>query len=68
MVAKVRSLSSRSRCIFSSCKLSFGDNSLISDGDKLKNAISDPLANPDISKSSIASIADITTPKLGAIK
>ena len=62
MVANVRSLSSRSSCIF----LSRDDlEALISEmslGDKLKNAISEPLAKPERPSSTKVSTQATATP------
>lgn len=67
MVAKVRSLSSRSLAIFLSRLLFSGFNSFKSDGERLKKAISLPLANPDIKSRIRVSAMQHITPMVGEV-
>ena len=68
IVASVRSLSSLSSLIFLSFTVFSALISVISVGDKLKNAISEPLANADAPISIIVSKIARITPVVGAIK
>ena len=62
MVANVRSESLRSISILRSFTLFSSSSSVKSVGDKLKKAISEPLANPETIKSNAANMAAIITP------
>lgn len=65
MVAKVRSESSRNICIFLSVSVFPSSSSATSEGAKLKNAISEPLAKADIKSNIAAKTAAMTTPMDG---
>ena len=67
MVASVRSPSLRSCTILLSIVLFSGSSSLRSFGERLKNAISEPLAKPDINSRNAVSIIAIYTPNVGAV-
>ena len=62
MVASVRSESSRKHRIISSVFLFSGSSSETSVGERLKMAISEPLANPDTISNRAANTAATTTP------
>jgi len=67
IVAKVRSLSLRNIWIFLSFDVLHASISEISDGERLKNAISEPLANPDNNRSMTARTMENSTPKVSGI-
>ena len=62
MVANVRSESSRNICIFLSASVFSSSSSATSVGDKLKKAISEPLAKADMPNNIAASTAATITP------
>ena len=65
IVASVRSESSRNRAMLLS-RTSFSvSNCAMSPGDKLKNAISEPLANPDTNNKPTTNTIATATPKDG---
>ena len=68
IVASVRSLSSRNFSILLSLDDFWAFNSAKSDGDRLKKAISEPLANADIAISNMVSTIHINTPVVGATR
>ena len=68
IVARVLSLSRRNWLIFLSVEFLSGSSSLRSDGDKLKKAISDALANPEKKSSKRARTAERHTPNVGVMK
>ena len=68
IVASVRSLSSRRELILWSFDVLLSPISAISDGDRLKNAISEPLAKADAPISSIVNMQAMYTPIVGATK
>ena len=68
IVASVRSLSSRNFRMLLSLDDFCAFSSARSDGDRLKKAISEPLANADIAISIIVSKMQIITPVVGATR
>ena len=68
IVARVRSLSSRSVFMLRSLAVFASLTSAISVGERLKNAISDPLANAEKPMSTTVSTAAIITPIVGVTK
>lgn len=68
IVASVRSLSSRKNSILRSFEFFSGSIEFKSDGDKLKKAISDPLAKADMPKRNTAKTIANKTPDDGSIK
>ncbi len=68
IVANVRSLSSLNFSIHASLGFFSGSMSLISDGERLKKAISEPLAKADTQSNNTAKHAAKTTPKDGSLK
>lgn len=68
IVANVRSLSSSNDFIFWSASVFPALTSDISEGSKLKKAISEPLAKPEMNNKKNANRSAITTPKVGDIK
>lgn len=68
IVANVRSQSSRNFCMFLSHVVFSKLISAMSAGDRLKKAISEPLANADAPISSMVSNMVRTTPNVGATK
>ena len=68
IVASVRSLSSRSNLMLRSLAVLASFTSAMSDGERLKNAISEPLANAESPMSTIVSIAAMMTPIVGGTK
>ena len=68
IVASVRSLSSRNFRILLSLDVFCAFSSAMSDGDRLKKAISEPLANADIAISIRVSAIHINTPVVGAMR
>ena len=67
IVARVRSLSSRINSIFLSLSSRSGFKRDRSVGDRLKNAISEPLARAETTKRKQVRIIVMTTPKVGAV-
>lgn len=67
IVASVRSLSSRSVFMLLSLEYFIALISDMSEGERLKNAISDPLANAEAPKRHIVSSMAIITPIVGGI-
>ena len=65
MVANVRSESSRNMLMFLSLRLFSKSSSEMSDGERLKNAISEPLAKPETPSRNIAKTNANTTPIVG---
>ena len=65
MVANVRSESSRNMLMFLSLRLFSKSSSEMSDGERLKNAISEPLAKPETPSKTIAKTNANTTPIVG---
>ena len=68
IVASVRSLSSRSNLMLRSLAVLASFTSAMSDGERLKNAISEPLANAESPMSTTVSIAAMMTPIVGGTK
>ena len=68
IVASVRSLSSRSNLMLRSLAVLASFTSAMSDGERLKNAISEPLANAENPMSTTVSIAAMMTPIVGGTK
>ena len=66
IVARVRSLSPLRYSIFLSAGIRSASISLMSFGVRLKNAISEPLAKPDIISSMAAKMAATYTPAVGS--